>query len=78
LAVAGGLSDMLQMIKTSIVGGKKVKFGGGTACEKRENLDIKASLLMDNKIKPAVDKVFLFMNWLMPILMLSLAGKRVT
>ncbi|MGD2035730.1 MAG: NAD(P)-dependent alcohol dehydrogenase [Bacteroidales bacterium] len=60
LAVAGGLSDMLQMIKTSIAGGKKVKFGGGTACEKRENHDFIASLLKDNKIKPAIDKIFPF------------------
>jgi NADPH:quinone reductase-like Zn-dependent oxidoreductase len=60
LAVAGGLNDMLQMIRTSITGGKKVKFGGGTACEKRSNLDFLASLLKDGKIKPVIDKVFAF------------------
>lgn len=60
LAVAGGLNDMLQMIRTSITGGKKVKFGGGTACEKRSNLDFIASLLRDRKIKPVIDKIFTF------------------
>ncbi len=60
LAVAGGLNDMMQMIRTSITGGKKVKFGGGTACEKRSSLDFIASLLKDGRIKPVVDKVFSF------------------
>jgi NADPH:quinone reductase-like Zn-dependent oxidoreductase len=60
LAVAGGLNDMLQMVKTSISGSKKVKFGGGTACEIKSNLDFLASLLKEGKLQPTVDRVFTF------------------
>jgi NADPH:quinone reductase-like Zn-dependent oxidoreductase len=60
LAVAGGLNDMLQMIRTSITGGKKVKFGGGTSCEVTENLEFIARLVEENKIKPVLDKTFSF------------------
>ncbi len=60
LAVAGGLNDMFQMLITSISGSKKVKFGGGSDCEKRSNLDFIANSLKEGKIKPVVDKVFSF------------------
>ena len=60
LAVAGGIGDMLQMIRTSITGGKKVKFGGGEKCEIRSNLDFLARLIEENKIKPVLDKTFEF------------------
>lgn len=36
LAVAGGLRDMIQRIRTSVTGGRKSIFGGGAACEKKE------------------------------------------
>jgi NADPH:quinone reductase-like Zn-dependent oxidoreductase len=60
LAVAGGLNDMLQMLWTSIKGGKKVKFGGGTSCEVTANLEFIARLVEENKIKPVLDKTFSF------------------
>lgn len=60
LAVAGGINDMLQMIWTSIKGGKKAKFGGGEKCEIQENLDFLAKLIEENKIKPVLDKTFPF------------------
>lgn len=58
LAVAGGLSDMLQMVRTSITGGKKVVFGGGSACEKRENLDFLRKLIEAGNLRPVLDRSF--------------------
>ena len=58
LAVAGGLRDMLQMIRTSVAGGKKVVFGGGTACETRENMVFLSELLEAKKLLPVLDRSF--------------------
>ncbi len=60
LAIAGGLNDMLQMVWTSIIGGKKVFFGGGTNCEKLENFIFINQLIEDGNLKPVVDKTFPF------------------
>ena len=60
LAVAGGLNDMLAMIRTSIVGGRKVKFGGGSSCEKKDNLLFLNELIETGKLVPVVDKTFPF------------------
>jgi NADPH:quinone reductase-like Zn-dependent oxidoreductase len=58
LAVAGGLNDMIWMIRTSIAGSRKVIFGGGTACEKKENMDFLNGLMEQGKLHPCIDKVF--------------------
>jgi NADPH:quinone reductase-like Zn-dependent oxidoreductase len=58
LAVAGGLNDMLQMIRTSITGGKKVIFGGGAACEIKENLIFLIQLIESGDLRPVLDKSF--------------------
>ena len=60
LAVAGGLNDMLGMIRTSFSGGRKVKFGGGADCEKREFLDFISDLISKGELKPVMDKCFPF------------------
>jgi hypothetical protein len=38
LAVAGGLQALVQMLWTSMIGSKKVIFGGGSASERKDNL----------------------------------------
>lgn len=58
LAVAGGLADMLQMIVTSLIGGKKVIFGGGADCEIRENVDFITRLIEKGALNPIVDRIF--------------------
>ena len=60
LAVAGGLKDMLQMIRTSFGNGKKVKFGGGSKCEKKENLLFLKNLMEAGDLVPVLDKSFPF------------------
>jgi NADPH:quinone reductase-like Zn-dependent oxidoreductase len=55
---AGGLRGMLQMIGTSLAGRKKVKFGGGTGSDTRENMDFLKKLLETDKLKPVVDRTF--------------------
>ena len=60
LAVAGGLKEMLQMIRTSITGGRKVKFGGGASCEKKENLVFLSELMEKGDLKPVMEKSFAF------------------
>lgn len=60
LAIAGGLNDMLQMIRTSLIGGKKVYFGGGTKCEKMENFNFINQLLENGDVKPLIDRSFPF------------------
>lgn len=58
LAIAGGLKEMLQMVQTSIFGGRKVIFGGGEACEITENLALIAELSTTGKLRPIIDRSF--------------------
>jgi NADPH2:quinone reductase len=60
LAVAGGLNDLLNMIWTSIRGGRKVIFGGGTECEKKENFLFIKELIETGKLQVVLDKTFPF------------------
>lgn len=60
LAVAGGLKDMLQMIRTSVTGGRKVVFGGGSASEKKENMEFLNELLNTGELRPTLDRTFQF------------------
>jgi NADPH:quinone reductase-like Zn-dependent oxidoreductase len=58
LAVAGGLQEMIQMIWTSMTGGRKVKFGGGEACETKENLEFLNELYNAGRLSPYIDRTF--------------------
>jgi len=58
LAVAGGLKEMIQMLWTSVIGSKKVIFGGGVACERKENLVFIKELVETEKLKPVIDRTY--------------------
>ena len=60
LAVAGGLKEGVQMLWTSVYGSKKVIFGGGMACERKEYLQFIKELAEAGKIKPVIDKIYPF------------------
>jgi len=58
LAVAGGLKELIQMLWTSVVGSKKVIFGGGPACERKEYLLFIKELIEAGKIKSVIDRTY--------------------
>ena len=51
---------MFSMIWTSMIGGRKVIFGGGTACEIKENLLFIKDLIESGKLRVTLDKTFPF------------------
>ena len=60
LAVAGGLKELIQMLWTSVIGGKKVVFGGGMACEQTENLLLIKEIIDAGKFKSVIDRSYPF------------------
>ena len=53
-----GLTDVVQMLWTSITGGKKMR--GGVAINNRERMTFIAELAAAGKLKPVIDRSYPF------------------
>jgi NADPH:quinone reductase-like Zn-dependent oxidoreductase len=60
LAVAGGMRELVQMLWTSAIGSKKVIFGGGTACERKDYLLFIKELIEAGELKAVIDRQYPF------------------
>ncbi len=58
LAVAGGLIEAIQMQWTSVVGSKKVIFGGGMASERKDYLIFFKELIEAGQLKAVIDRQY--------------------
>ena len=56
LPVVMDLTELVQILWTSMTGGKKVK--GGVAGESREDLDFFKKLIVEGKLKPVIDRCY--------------------
>jgi NADPH:quinone reductase-like Zn-dependent oxidoreductase len=56
LAVAGGLKELIQMLWTSVIGSKKVVFGGGLESERKEYLIFLKELIETGEIRAVIDR----------------------
>ncbi len=58
LAVAGGMRELFQMLWTSAIGNKKVIFGGGTACERKDYLLFFKDLIEAGNLRAVIDRSY--------------------
>ena len=58
LAVAGGLMELIQSAWTSVMSSKKVIFGGGVACERKDNLLLIKEMIEAGNLKSVIDRCY--------------------
>ena len=58
LAVAGGLKEAVEMLWTSVVGDKKVIFGGGMASERKEFVEFIKDRIEAGELRAVIDRCY--------------------